>query len=76
MPSHIGQKWLSVCHGLNRLGPGGGTVKKCGLVGVSVPLLKKVLHCEASFEILCSTPTMLKTASSCLPRDGSLLLAS
>jgi hypothetical protein len=33
------------CGGLNMLGPGSGTIRRCGLVGVSVVLLEKVCHC-------------------------------
>jgi hypothetical protein len=32
------------CDGLNVLGPGSGTIKKCGLVGVDVTLLEEVCH--------------------------------
>jgi hypothetical protein len=28
------------CHGLHMLGPGSGTIWRCGLVGVGVPLLE------------------------------------
>jgi hypothetical protein len=27
------------------LGPGSGTIRRCGLVGVGVALLKEVCHC-------------------------------
>jgi hypothetical protein len=33
------------CGGLNVLGPGSGTVRRCGLVGVGVALLEEVCHC-------------------------------
>ena len=32
------------CGGLNMLGPGSGTIRKCGLVGVGVALLEEVCH--------------------------------
>ena len=34
-----------LCGGLNMLGPGSGTIKRCGLVGVGVTLLEEVCHC-------------------------------
>ena len=33
------------CGGLNMFGPGSGTVRRHGLVGVGVALLKEVCHC-------------------------------
>ena len=33
------------CDGLNILGPGSGTIRRCGLVRVSVALLEEVCHC-------------------------------
>jgi hypothetical protein len=33
------------CDSLYMLGPGGGTIWKCGLIGVGVALLKEVCHC-------------------------------
>jgi len=33
------------CGGLKMLGPGTGTVRRCGLVGVGVALLEEVCHC-------------------------------
>ena len=36
---------MSNCDGLNMLGPGSGTVRRCGLVGVDVALLEEVCHC-------------------------------
>ena len=30
---------------LNMIGPGSGTIRRCGLVGVGVALLKEVYHC-------------------------------
>jgi hypothetical protein len=36
---------LTVCGGLNVLGPGSGTIWRCGLVGVVVALLEEVCHC-------------------------------
>jgi hypothetical protein len=32
------------CGGLNILGPGGGAIRRCGLVGVGVALLEEVCH--------------------------------
>ena len=37
------------CGGLNMLGPGNGTVRRCGLVRVSVALLEEVCHCGSRF---------------------------
>jgi hypothetical protein len=31
------------CSGLNMLGPGSGTMRRCGLIGVGIVLLEKVL---------------------------------
>jgi hypothetical protein len=33
------------CGGLNRLGPGSGTTRRCGLVGVGVSLMAEVCDC-------------------------------
>ena len=33
------------CSDLNVLGPGSGTIRMCGLVGVGVDLLEEVCHC-------------------------------
>ena len=33
------------CDGLNMLGPGNGTIRRCDLVGVGVALLEEVCHC-------------------------------
>ena len=33
------------CGSLNMLGPGIGTTRKCGSVGVGVALLEEVCHC-------------------------------
>jgi hypothetical protein len=33
------------CGGLNMLGPGSGTIRRCGLVEVGVALLEDVCHC-------------------------------
>ena len=35
--------------GLNMLGPGSGTIRWCGLVGVGVALLEEVCHCGGEF---------------------------
>ena len=35
----------SLCDGLHMLGPGSGTIRKCGPVGVGVTLLEEVCHC-------------------------------
>jgi hypothetical protein len=40
---------LGKCNDLNMLGPGSGTIRRCGLVGVGVALLEEVYHCEVSF---------------------------
>ena len=34
-----------MCGGLNTLGPGSGTIRRYGLVGVGVALLEEVSHC-------------------------------
>jgi hypothetical protein len=36
---------VTIYGGLNMLGPGSSTVRKCGLVGVGVALLEEVCHC-------------------------------
>ena len=36
------RKQNSTCDGLNMLGPGSGTIGRCGLVGVGVALLEEV----------------------------------
>jgi hypothetical protein len=33
------------CRGLNMLGPGNGTIRRCGIVGVGVALLEGLYHC-------------------------------
>jgi hypothetical protein len=38
-------KGFELCDGLNVVGPRSGTIWRCGLVGVSGPLLEKVCHC-------------------------------
>ena len=35
----------SVCGGLNMVGPGSGIIRRCGLFGESVALLKEVCYC-------------------------------
>ena len=35
------------CGGLNMLGPGNGTIRRCGLIGVGVAFLEEVCHCRA-----------------------------
>jgi hypothetical protein len=62
----IRNRRLSCRGGLNMLGPGSGTVRKCGLVRVSVALLKEGCHCGGGLRD--PTPSCLK--------DSSLLLAS
>jgi len=37
------------CCGLNMLGPGSGTLRRCGLVGVGVALWEEVCHCGHRF---------------------------
>jgi hypothetical protein len=37
---------IVVCDGLNMRGPGSGTIKRCGLVGVGVTFLEEVCHYE------------------------------
>ena len=37
--------WVDICGGLNMLGPGSGTIRLYGLVGVGVALLEEVCHC-------------------------------
>jgi hypothetical protein len=36
---------LPPCGGLNMLGPGSGTIRRCILVGVGVSSLEEVCHC-------------------------------
>ena len=33
------------CGGLNMLGQGSGTIRRCGLVGISVALLEELCNC-------------------------------
>jgi hypothetical protein len=35
---------LYICGGLNKIGPGSGTIKRCGLIGVGVTLLEEMCH--------------------------------
>ena len=37
---------LSPCGGLNMLGPGSGTIRRCGLFAVGEALLNEVCHCR------------------------------
>jgi hypothetical protein len=37
---------LDCCGGLNTLGPGSGSIRRCGLVGAGVALLEEVSHCS------------------------------
>jgi hypothetical protein len=39
--------------GMNMLGPGSGTIRRCGLVGVGVALLKEVCHCVCVCVCVC-----------------------
>ena len=39
------RKELDMCSDLNMLGPGHGTIRRCGLVEVGVALLEEVCHC-------------------------------
>ena len=32
--------------GLKMLGPGNGSIRRCGLIGVGVALLEEACHCE------------------------------
>jgi hypothetical protein len=41
-----------ICGGLNMLGPGSGTIRRCGLVEVGVALLEEVCHCRRGFKTL------------------------
>ena len=34
------------CGGLKMLGPGNGSIRRCGLIGVGVALLEEACHCE------------------------------
>ena len=36
--------YIMYCGGLNMVGPGSGTIRACGLVGVDVALLKEMCH--------------------------------
>jgi hypothetical protein len=38
--SAAGMKWLGECDGLDILGPGSGSIWKCGLVGIGMTLLE------------------------------------
>ena len=37
---------VTKCDGLSVLGPGSGTIRKCGFVGVGATFLEDVCHCE------------------------------
>ena len=39
------RKELDMCSDLNMLGPGHGTIRRCGLVEVGVAFLEEVCHC-------------------------------
>jgi hypothetical protein len=43
---------LSLCDGLYILGPGSGTIWRCGLVGIGVTWLEWVCHCGCRHNIL------------------------
>jgi hypothetical protein len=36
---------FTMCGGLNMLGPGGDTIRRCGIVRVGMALLEEVCHC-------------------------------
>ena len=44
---------LPHCDGLYMLGPGNGTIRRCGLVGVGVALLEEVRHFERELPPSC-----------------------
>jgi hypothetical protein len=41
--------WHGGCGGLNMLGLGSGTIRRCGLLGVGVAFLEEVCHCRCEF---------------------------
>jgi hypothetical protein len=43
---------LGHCDGLSILGPGSGTIWRCGLVGIGVTWLEWVCHCWCGHKIL------------------------
>ena len=45
----------TMCGGLNMLGPGNGTIRRCGLVGVGTAILEEVCHCGVGNETLLLT---------------------
>jgi hypothetical protein len=45
-------KYMENCDGLYILGPGSGTILRCGLVGISVTWLEWVCHCGCGYKIL------------------------
>jgi hypothetical protein len=40
------------CGGLNMLGPGNGTSRRCGLIGIGVPYWKKCVTVGVDFKTL------------------------
>ena len=68
------------CVGLNMLGPGSGTIRRCGLVRVGVALLEEVCGVGFGFQKLCalsSTCTLLPLSRCFTPllRASSALLS-
>ena len=44
--------FICICHGLYILGPGGGTISRCRLVGIGVTWLEQVCHCGCELKTL------------------------
>jgi len=62
------------CGDLYMLGPGNGTTRRCGLVGVGVALLEEVCHCGDG--LLRPSPSCLRTVHSWLPLDEDIELSA
>jgi hypothetical protein len=56
------------------LGPGSGTIRRCGLVRVGLALLEEVCHCGVSFKIL--VLAAWRPVLFCLPLDEDVELAA
>ena len=65
---------LYIYDGLNILGPGSGTIRRCGLVGVGLTLLKKCVIVGMGFKTLILGPW--KPVFSFLPLEQDVELSA
>jgi hypothetical protein len=64
---------LWACGGLNILGPGSGTIRRCHIDGVGVALLEEVCHCGCGLDEF--SPSCLRMlVFSCVPSEKDLEL--